>query len=42
MKPAKDPILRLRSIAYWWWRNGLNVVIGLAILALLALQSLSR
>jgi hypothetical protein len=41
LRPANDNPTRLQAAAGWLWRNGMNLGIGLGVIALLALQRLS-
>jgi hypothetical protein len=40
MRPANDNPTRLQAAAGWLRRNGLNLAIGIGVIALLALQRL--
>jgi hypothetical protein len=42
MRPADDNPTHLQAAAGWLWRNGLNVAIGVGVLALLDLQAPAR
>jgi hypothetical protein len=37
MKMADDKTLRRRARLYWWWHNGLNVVLFVGFIVWLAL-----